>query len=428
MLCSFSTFCGKAAKSVQLPRTLSLKRFFAVLFSLTLLLTGFSGLGSQVAQARPDAPSYAKHGPFAVGTMDITIQSATRPLTATVWYPALNPTSAEEKNTYHYGAYPVEGHALLNAAPDGSKGPYPLIVFSHGNGGLRLQSLFYTEHLASYGFVVISADHPGSDLSLAALLGAAKPQSQADFDTNYAQRPLDMLREIAQAEQLNATGGALAGIIDTNTIAVSGHSFGGYTAMATGGARLNLDALNQWCGSNPDPALDPKTVCFMKDSGFPIAKARGLTAAPTGVWPATTDPRIKAIVAMAPWNAEIFGKDGLAAVTIPTLIMVGTKDTTTIPERDAFVFYNGIGSANKTLVTFDNANHVVFVDACPAALAKTSFFSSCSDQVWDMDRIHDLINQIATPYLLSTLKHDPSAAAALASSAVNYVGVNYKTQ
>ena len=392
----------------------------AVILSLWLAVV-------QPAQARPDAPAYAKHGPFAVGTFDLAIQDASRPLAATIWYPALNPNKAEEKVTYKYGSYPVDGHALLNATPDGSKGPYPLIVFSHGNGGLRFQSLFLTEHLASYGFVVIAADHPGSNLNLAALIGAAKPESQADFDTNYALRPLDVLREIAQAEQLNATGGALAGIIDTNTVAVSGHSFGGYTAMAAGGARLNFDALSQWCGS-PDPALVPKNVCFMKDSAAAIAKTRGLTATPVGLWPPTTDPRIKAIVALAPWNAPVFGKDGLAAVTVPTLIMVGTKDMTTIPERDAYAFYNQIGSPQKTLVTFDDGNHAVFVDSCPPALAKTAFFASCSDSVWDMDRIHDLINQIATTYLLSVLKHDNAAATALVPLAVNFVGVNYKTQ
>ena len=395
--------------------------------ALGLLLITFGGLGSQPASARPDAPPYAKHGPFAVGTFDVKIDDATRPLTATVWYPALNPTNAAEANIYHYGSYPIAGHALLNAAADNSKGPYPLIVFSHGNGGLRLQSLYFTEHLASYGFVVIAADHPGSDLNLAAIIGAAPPQTQADFDTSYALRPLDVLREITEAEQLNAAGGALAGVIDMQTIAVTGHSFGGYTAFAAGGARLDLGALNQWC-ANPDPALDPNTVCFMKNSAFPIAKARGLSTAPDGIWPATTDPRIRAIVAMAPWNAPIFGQDGLAAVTIPTLVMVGTKDRTTIPERDAYVFYNGISSPAKTLVTFDNADHLIFADGCPPELANTKFFASCSDKVWDMDRVHDLINQVATPFLLSTLRHDSAATAALAPGAVQYVGVNYKKQ
>ena len=134
-------------------------------------------------------------------------------------------------------------------------------------------------------------------------------------------------------------------------------------------------------------------------------------------------------MALAPWNAPIFGKDGLAAVSIPTLIIVGTKDQTTIPARDAYAFYDLIGSTRKTLVTFDNGDHHLFNDSCPASLAdNASFFPSCSDAVWDMGRAHDLINQVVTAYLLATLKSDSAAAAVLSPSAINFVGMNYKTQ
>ncbi len=405
-----------------------MKSRFLILLVLFALIAGF---GTTTAQARPDAPTYAKHGPFAVGTFDLTIADAKRPLTVTVWYPALNPDNAKEAVQYHFGAFALAGHALLNAKPDASKGPYPLIVFSHGLGGLRLQSLFYTEHLASYGFVVMAADHPGSTLNAAALLGGGGGNggtTQATIIENFALRPNDILREIAQAETLTAKGGALEGMIDTANIALSGHSFGGYTAMAAGGARLDFDELAAWCDSKPAPALQPQDECLLRDAGDQIAKLRGLAETPKGLWPPTTDPRIKTVVAMAPWNAPIFGKSGLAAFTVPTMILVGTKDQATIPERDAYVFYDQISSKSKALATFDDANHYIFVDACPPILVNTPFFPVCSDAVWDMDRVHDLINHLATAHLLATLKGDKVAAAALAPSSVNFVGVNYKTQ
>ena len=399
------------------------------LIAVTLIAVLFAATGSTRA-ARPDAPTYAKRGPFAVGTFDLTIPDPKRPLTVTVWYPALNPTKATEKIQYHFETLLVDGHALLNAKPDGSQGPYPLIVFSHGLGGLRLQSLFYTEHLASYGFVVMAADHPGSVLDvLAALgLGGSSTSQPTQLVENFALRPNDILREIAQAETLTAKGGALEGLIDTQRIAVTGHSFGGYTAMAAGGAQLDLAELGQWCNSKPSAALQPQGVCALRDYGNAMAQFRGLSATPQGVWPSTTDPRIKAVVALAPWNAPIFGKDGLAAFTVPALIIVGTTDTRTIPERDAYVFYDQIGSARKALFTLDNADHYVFVDNCPPAFATTALFTSCSDSVWDMDRVHDLINHVATAYLLATLKNDPDAAKAIAPGAVNFVGTGYKAQ
>ena len=39
--------------------------------------------------------------------------------------------------------------------------PYPVVFFSHGLGGARVQSINYTTHLASRGYVVLSADHVG---------------------------------------------------------------------------------------------------------------------------------------------------------------------------------------------------------------------------------------------------------------------------
>lgn len=41
-------------------------------------------------------------------------------------------------------------------------GPFPLVVYSHGNGGLRYVSAFLTEHLASHGFIVVAPDHVGN--------------------------------------------------------------------------------------------------------------------------------------------------------------------------------------------------------------------------------------------------------------------------
>ena len=52
---------------------------------------------------------------------------------------------------------------LPPADPDG--GPYPLVLFSHGFAGYRLQSTFLTTHLASWGFVVAAVEHPYRNLT-----------------------------------------------------------------------------------------------------------------------------------------------------------------------------------------------------------------------------------------------------------------------
>lgn len=58
-------------------------------------------LTSEPVGLRPDAPEYAKHGPFWVGYRTLVIGEGTdHPLAAGLWYPALNPQGVKEKITY----------------------------------------------------------------------------------------------------------------------------------------------------------------------------------------------------------------------------------------------------------------------------------------------------------------------------------------
>jgi hypothetical protein len=59
--------------------------------------------------------------------------------------------------------------------------------------------------------------------------------------------------------------------------------------------------------------------------------------------------------------------------------------------------------------------------------AGMGFFEYCSDEVWDMDRAHDLTNHFVTAFLLAQLYEDADAAAALAPDAVTFPGVRYET-
>ncbi len=407
-----------------------LRRAVMILVSLSCLLPFAPGADAQ----RPDAPRYAQRGPYLVGTQEITVPQPGRELQATVWYPALNPGNQEQTTTYRYGVLTLDGNALRDAAPDADNGPYPLVVFSHGSGGFRLQSLYLMEHLASYGFVVISAEHPGNTLA-DSLLGRDEVSGIVD---NYAYRPLDVLAEI---DFMAGADSPLAGVVDADHVAVMGHSFGGNTALAAAGAQLDFGALQEWCNgptyttiapSSPEPdALTIRQrvsvremVCFMQNRDARVAELRGLDAPPDGLWPLTTDPRIQAMIALAPWNAPIFGAEGLANVTIPAMIMVGSADSTTYPPRDAYAAYTNLSSAEKHLVVFENAEHLLFANACTPLMERAAF-DRCSDPVWDMDRAHDLINHMATAFLLATFYNDADTAAALQPDAVDFTGVIY---
>jgi predicted dienelactone hydrolase len=335
-----------------------------------------------------------------------------------VWYPAAG--IAGEEPAHHYSlalAFAVPGRAYRNAPIAETATPFPLIIFSHGSGGSRLLSLFYTQHLASHGFIVMAADHPGNTVLNTVMSGANFLGGQ-DFVSNYAQRPHDILRQIALAEDLNASGD-FAGKIDVANIGVTGHSFGGWTALSVGGARLNFAGVRDWCETNQ--GSDQDNICFLLDIEAETATARGYETAPTGAWEATTDPRIKAVVAFAPWNAPSLD---LTDMTIPTMIMVGGADRTTPPERDADVFYAAL-QTDKTLVTFAHGGHYLFIDACPPLLLDFGAFDVCSDLVWDLPRAHDITNHLATAFFLQHLRGE--TVTAFAPDTVHFVGVSYKT-
>jgi predicted dienelactone hydrolase len=409
-----------------------LRRVFVIVVLLVGLLPFAPGADAQ----RPDAPRYGERGPYPVGTQEVTVPQPGRELQATIWYPALNPANEDQQVEYRYGLLLLDGKALRDAAPDAANGPYPLIVFSHGSGGFRLQSVYLMEHLASYGFVVISAEHPGNTLA-DSLLGHDEVSGIVE---NYAYRPLDVLAEI---DYMAGAESPLPGVVDAQNAAVMGHSFGGHTALTAAGAQMDFGALRDWCAdptystvapSSPEPdAMRPRQrvavkelVCFLQGRDTEIASLRGLDGTPDGLWPPTTDPRIKAVVALAPWNAPILGAAGLAKVTIPSMIMVGSADSTTYPPRDAYTAFTDVSSAEKHLVVFENAEHLLFANACTPMMER-SYFDSCSDAVWDMDRAHDLIDHMAAAFLLATFYDDADAAAALQPDAVDFTGVVYLT-
>jgi len=428
------------------------------LLVIALLVVLIVGLVPAASAQVPDTPAFAARGPHPVGVRDFIIEDAERPLDVTVWYPALNPGGAPETTSYLLGSiFPVPGQALRDAAPDVAGGPYPLVIFSHGFGGFRAQSTYLTEHLASHGFVVMSADHPGSTLfdllgdnvrlqDLIEMVARGSTPSGEFWKTvrgeggaralelisvSLALRPLDVLREIAFAEALTARSGALAGIIDTGRIAVSGHSFGGYTAAAVGGARLDMAALRDWCadpvgiafspGETPAFALVPLdgasalNACAAQLVAGDVAALRGLDTPPSDLWPPTTDPRVQAVLLLAPWNMPIFGAEGLAALDVPLMVQVGAVDSTTPPERDAYLAYSKAGSGDKALVVFEGAGHLLFANGGLGV----------DDPAWDMDAAHALVNHFAVAFLRAALDDDAEARAALESGALNFAGVLY---
>lgn len=140
----------------------------------------------------------------------------------------------------------TETNAYKNIPP--ANGSFPLIIFSHGLGGMRTQNTVLMEELSSHGYIVAAMDHSfdanttvfpnlRSDGKLkVADYRSAIPEGTADsawlkirnrqLDTRIG----DILFTLKQFETKKTL---LQHNIDFTKIGVAGHSFGGTTAVLT---------------------------------------------------------------------------------------------------------------------------------------------------------------------------------------------------
>jgi predicted dienelactone hydrolase len=418
---------------------MSAKKGFVILLIAILIAPALAIHSPVAAQGgnpprglRPDAPTYAVRGPYWVGTRQFTIETdSEKPLLVLAWYPALNPDGAEESVTYPIQVKwepapdcPTEvyGHALSDAAPDASGAPYPVLVLSPGFGANAAVYSNVVENLVSYGFVVLAPEHQEG-----VYLADDDPFRDAPMTT--IERPRDIRRTLDYAEALTATGGEFEGLIDMDNVAVAGHSSGGYTALATAGARVDFDAFHQRCETARAEGDPNAWLCDdLEPHGADMAAMAGLDSVPAGLWPSWGDARVDAAIPMA-GDSYLFDQAGLAEITVPILVMGGTADSGTPFDWGAGPTFEYVSSPEKVLVAFENAEHALFTNGCEATpwLVDIGFSWMCLDPVWDKQRTNDLASHFVTAFLLAVLKGDDEARAALAPDAAQFPGITYES-
>jgi predicted dienelactone hydrolase len=178
----------------------------------------------------------ASFGPHSVGvrTLDLDDPSrpnpvgpGSRPLRTEVFNPSTPAATAgvgrDVLQLFGIPLLPVPAHRDVARAP----GVFPLIVYSHGGGGVRFESALKLAHLASHGFVVVSADDPGTDI-LNPYGDLVAPFENHAIDVGFL---IDQFLAFAVEP-----GHFLEGAVDAARIGGMGWSFGGYaiTALASG--------------------------------------------------------------------------------------------------------------------------------------------------------------------------------------------------
>lgn len=396
-----------------------------ILAALAVILFSFINNGTEpYSSPLPEGAVYAGRGSYAAGVRTLTIDNET-PLALMVWYPAAS-TSVQETIKYPYalklgasfggvGIASYFGEAVEEASLDSSGAPYPVVILSPGFSLGTTVYAWLAEHLASYGFVVISPEHresldPENELWRAAIT-----------------RPQDVLSIFNYLDAQAQFGGALAGWIDPQVVAVAGHSYGGYTALAAAGARMDTTALEAHCQQAYAEEHPSAWLCdVLQPRMAEMAELAGLDSLPEGQWPASADPRVDAVISLA-GDAFFFGSEGLAEIGVPTLAMGGTLDEDSPYLWSVSPTYEYTSGNPKVRIALTGAEHMIFTGPCQKNPWYLRFLSNefCADQTWERPYAHALVKHFTTAFLLAELRGDPQAAAELNPESVDFSEIVY---
>lgn len=318
----------------------------------------------------PDAP-----GPHLVGTAESTFVGPGGDTTVQVWFPA----SSAADSLYAYEDL-IEGTAREDAVP-ACETARPVAVFSHGNGGIRFQSIFLVEHLASHGWVVVAPEHPGNSFF----------DSSAPLSELLLRRPADAVATFDWLADTDVDG-LLAGCVDpADGYAMIGHSFGGYTTLAVAGATLDADASAAYCAGAVGTWLCDDFATAMAE-----AEDRSVNLG---------DPRAWAAVPMAPAGYEVL-VGGLADITVPTLVLGGSLDDLTPMATQVTPIYGDLVATPRALGTLEGAGHYAFSDAC--SILPT--YDDCEPPYLPEEETHPVIRTAVTAFLHYNRGDDQAAA------------------
>ncbi|MBK8900240.1 MAG: hypothetical protein IPM53_03570 [Anaerolineaceae bacterium] len=407
------------------------KKLILGLFSILLLAGAYFGTRPQKCAdgictgQRPDVPTYGVPGLHPVGRQVLEMPEEPT-LELAIWYPAGNGASQEETTRYPYqiklpavGAVTIAtdaSRAVPDAASDLASGPFPLVILSPGFAMSASSYGWLAEHLASYGFVVLAPEHD------------EQMNPETGLWQGVVKRPQEIQAVFAYVDAQVQPGGTLAGLVNPDTVAVMGHSYGGYTALAAAGARMDSNALEAHCEEAARENHPAAWLCDMLLPHLPeMAELARLETLPEGLWPDWGDSRVDAVVALA-GDAFFFGEAGLAAIEVPVLAIGGTADHDSPYAWGTQPTYDYVSSPRKARIALEEAEHMIFTNPCASVrwYAKPLAGEFCADTAWDRLQAHGLISHFTTAFLLAELKQDRVAAAVLAPETAVFPQIVYE--
>jgi len=276
-----------------------------------------------------------------VGSRQIRIEDEAKGISfpALVLYPTEVPSTPTA-----FGPY------TLDTSPNApvAEGRFPLVVVSHGNGGSHLAYRTFGAHLARNGYVVALLEHAGNNRNDNQLEGTLE---------NLVNRP----RHVRLTMDAVASDAQLGACAQPDNVAIIGHSMGAYTALAVAG-------------------------------GTPWTETRQRVEV-------TPDPRVRALVLLAPATAWYSPKDSLSHVTVPILILIAEHDAFT-PRWHADLVLDRVPVRDQvTLKVIENAGHFSFLSPFPPQMRDPGFLPSTDPEGFDREEFHEWLPDEVLAYL-----------------------------
>lgn len=288
----------------------------------------------------PQPWDITKMGPYKVGyqltelTYKAKPNDRERTLELAIWYPTLQ----REGRAARYLKV-LTRREVIDGPPIAPEGKFPVMVFSHGNGSLGEQSYFMTEYFTSHGWIVLAPYHTNNTVK--DNVGSVNYRSSLDRPQDIT-AVIDWLEDVPEDHILYQRY--------TEELVLSGHSFGGYTTLASAGASFSIDKIIEACAQGQiekrlcDAFSDEQELNVFRE-GF-------------------ADKRIKVAIPQTPAGAFFFG-DGVKQITTPTLLMTGALDRSlpNAQEGDP-IWENLTGSRAHLRLDFKRGGHFTFSNMC----------------------------------------------------------------
>ncbi|MDY6786193.1 MAG: alpha/beta hydrolase [Cyanobacteriota bacterium] len=216
-------------------------------------------------------------------------------------------------------------------------GVAPLVVISHGLGSNRESFEYLALHLVSHGFAVAVPEHPGSSADQLEAL-ASGLTSDITPARELVDRPLDIQFLLDELQRRYAQQ------IDVQNVGVVGQSFGGYTALALAGAKINFEELQANC----DPDDPDFNISF-------LLQCQALELPPQDY--NLRDERVGSAIAINPLTSSIFGDEQLSQIQIPVAIVSGSADAVTPALDEQILPFTSLTTSNRYLLLLVGGTH-----------------------------------------------------------------------